>query len=124
MAGFLKLAQQLAQRGTALDGDDIGPRHHHVLDAQCAEPQQIAKHEPLLRREARVLALLLLEHLFDELARVFAVSAKSDPCKQARQPAFVGPRTVLQAVACHLGRVRCDRGLAHFMSPSDRASAA
>jgi hypothetical protein len=34
MIGLVELGQQLAHRGAVFDGDDIGPRHHHVVDPQ------------------------------------------------------------------------------------------
>ena len=37
-----------------LDGLDVGARHHDVVDAHVAEPQDVGEHRPLFGREAAV----------------------------------------------------------------------
>ena len=35
MVGLVEFGEQLAHRGAVLDGDDVGPRHHRVINAQA-----------------------------------------------------------------------------------------
>jgi hypothetical protein len=48
MLGFAEDAHQLVDGDGVLDRDDVGTRHHHVLDRQLAEMQDLEKHSPLL----------------------------------------------------------------------------
>ena len=51
MAGLADHAQDLAQRHVGADRDDVGARHHDVLDAQVVQAEDVAHHGALLGRE-------------------------------------------------------------------------
>ena len=48
MLGLAEHAHQLVDGDRVLDGDDVGARHHHVLDRQLAEPEDAPEHVALL----------------------------------------------------------------------------
>ena len=51
MARFLELVQQFAERDVDVDGLDVGARHHDVLDAQFAQPEDVVEHRAFFGRE-------------------------------------------------------------------------
>ncbi len=58
-AGLLESLQQLGERLRFLDCDDVGARHHDVLDAARAEPQEPQQDLALFCGEIVVAALAL-----------------------------------------------------------------
>ena len=52
MAGALEHLDQLAERDVLLHRDDVGARHHDVVDPAPAQRQDVGEHGALLRREA------------------------------------------------------------------------
>jgi hypothetical protein len=44
MGGVLEHLHQFAQRDVLLDRDDIGPRHHEVVEAPLAQAQYVLEH--------------------------------------------------------------------------------
>ena len=45
--------EQFGERRCSADRDDVGARHHDVVDADAAEAEHVLEHRPLLRREVR-----------------------------------------------------------------------
>ena len=52
MAGAFEHLDQVAERDVALHRDDVGARHHDVVDPAPAQRQDVGEHDALLRREA------------------------------------------------------------------------
>ena len=62
MAGALEHLDQVAQRNVLLHRDDVGARHHHVIDPAPAQRQDIGEHGALLRREAAFTVRAAFQH--------------------------------------------------------------
>src|SRR5262245_54049236 len=91
---MLRLAEHMHQLrdGRALvDRDDVGARHHDVLDRELAEAQSAAKHASLLR--AQRVALAAGESVLDEFTEI-GLFAKTEALEQALEP---GDLVVLRA---------------------------
>ena len=55
MAGGAEQVEQFAERRVGRDRDDVGARHHDVVDADAVEAEHVLEHRPLLGREVRIL---------------------------------------------------------------------
>ena len=79
-------AHQLVDGDGVLHRDDVGARHHDVLDRELAEAEDIAEHGALLRAE-RVAAGFLAagERVLDHLAQI-RLFAEAEPAEQALEP--------------------------------------
>ena len=55
MGGVLEHLQEIAERNVLLHGDDVGPRHHDVVDPALAQAQDVLEH-PLSSGEKPVSA--------------------------------------------------------------------
>ena len=94
-ARMLRLAEQqdeIGQRGLFLHRDDVGARHHHVLDLQLAELEQIGEHDAFLRRQRRALAVAFLDHLlqaFADRGRRIVAAQQMRQALQKRRRLFV-----------------------------------
>ena len=87
MAGLLEAREELAERDVDLDRLDVGARHHDVLDAHVAEPQDVGEHRPLFRREAAG-GVVRGERLGEILADG-ALGLQADGRLEAVEPAFL-----------------------------------
>ncbi len=63
MGGVLEHLQEVAERNVLLHGDDVGPRHHDIVDPAFAQAQDVLEHPAFFRREAGFRALALEQHL-------------------------------------------------------------
>ena len=68
MLGLAEHAHQLIDGDRVVDGDDVGARHHDVLDRELAEAQDAPEHAALLR--AQGIALASRKRVLDQLAQV------------------------------------------------------
>ena len=100
-AGLLEQLQQLGDRRVLVDGDDVGARHHDVVDAQRAEPQQAQQHLALGGRERGLGLVLGLERLLERVAQRLR-PREAEPRAQRLQPALAAARARL--VVCGCGR--------------------
>ena len=62
MAGILEHFHKFAERDVLLHGDDVGARHHDVVDAPFAQPKNILEHGAFFRREAGFARRAFFEH--------------------------------------------------------------
>ena len=62
MAGLLEHLHQFAERDVLLHRDDVGARHHDVLDPRARAGQDVREHRALFRREAGFAGDRRLEH--------------------------------------------------------------
>jgi hypothetical protein len=83
--GVLEHPQELAQRLAFLHRDDVGARHHHVLHARAAEPQQAQQHAAFLGGEGAGLVVRLERDLQRVAQGRRALQA--EPRAQAGDPA-------------------------------------
>ena len=67
VAGGAETIEHLAQRRIERERDDVGARHHHVLDPDVVKGENVLEDRALLRRE--LLARALLDHILDVVAR-------------------------------------------------------
>ena len=95
------------------NGDDVGTRYHHVADAHLAQAEDVLQHQPLLRREIRVVRIVF-EGFLDVVAdRGLAETEDgAQPIKKAR------PRRDAGSIA-----LRCGLALAHRSPPATIVSA-
>ena len=63
MGGVLEHLQQVAERNVPLHGDDVGSRHHDIVDPPLAQAQDVLEHPAFFRREAGLGAFALEQHL-------------------------------------------------------------
>ena len=63
MGGVLEHLQQVAQRNVLLHGDDVGSRHHDIVDPALAQAQDVLEHAALFRREPGFGPLPFEQHL-------------------------------------------------------------
>ena len=80
VTGRAENAQQIAQRNIEIDGDNIGARHHHVIDAAAAQGQHVFEHFLFARRE--VIARTALGQGIGKIIADAGVVAKPDPAFQ------------------------------------------
>ena len=66
--------EHLAQRRIERERDDVGARHHHVLDPDVVKGENVLEDRALLRRE--LLARALLDYVLDVVARRGRLEAK------------------------------------------------
>ncbi len=87
-AGLAERAQQLGQRVALFERDDVGARHHDVVDARAAEAQQPAQHLALFVGECGggVGLRLALEVGLEHLAQ--ARRAQADAAEQRVEQAL------------------------------------
>lgn len=52
MPGRAEQLEEIAEVGLVRDGDDVGPRDHHVIDAHLVQPEDVLEHRPFEGREA------------------------------------------------------------------------
>ena len=83
MLGLAEHAHQLVDGERVVDGDDVGARHHHVLDRELAEAQDAPEHAALLR--AQRVALAAGKRILDQLAQV-RLLAETEGLQQALEP--------------------------------------
>ena len=120
-ARMLRLAEhahQLVNGHIIVDRDDVGARHHHVLDGKLAEAEDAAQHAALLR--AQGIALAAGKSVLDQLAQV-RLLAETERGEQALEPGYL-----LVGLAGLLGRnvVFGDGGVAHDDASAGSASSA
>ncbi len=89
MAGILKDLQKFRQSRVVLDRGDIGSRHNDILNPQFAKAQQVAEHQPLLRRKTLSGDLFVFKCLFDNFARILWFSRDANASQQPGQPAWL-----------------------------------
>ena len=94
MRGAFEHAQQFAERDVLLHRDDVGARHHDVVDAALAQPEDVLEHPALVRREAEFAGRHGVEHLAQIGARVRP--AAEQRAEHARQPALVRAQPELE----------------------------
>ena len=63
MGGVLEDVEEVAEGDVLLDRDDVGARHHDVVDPALAQAQDILEHPALVRREAGFGPLPFEQHL-------------------------------------------------------------
>ena len=73
-----KDAHDLIDAGVFIHGDDVGARHHHVLDREVAEAEDVAEHGALLRAERIRRGLAAGERVLDHLAQI-RLLAEAEP---------------------------------------------
>jgi hypothetical protein len=87
MVGLHEAAQQFVDAGVLVDRHDLGARHHHVLDPEVDELEQVAHHRAGFRRggEARLASL--------PLAPASSVSSPrpNRPLSQSVTPPWLSP---------------------------------
>ena len=83
MAGGAEAIEHVAKRRIERERDNIGARHHHVLDPDVVKREHVLEDGALLRGE--LLARALLDHVLDVVAR------------RGRREAEQGPHAVEQA---------------------------
>ena len=83
MLGLAEHAHQLVDGDGIVDRDDVGARHHHVLDGQFAEAEDAPQHAALLR--AQRVALAAGERVLDQLAQI-GFLAEAEGLQQAIEP--------------------------------------
>ena len=81
--GLAEHLHQLVHRDAFVHRDDVGARHHHVLDQELAEMQDAAKHAALLHVER--VALAARERVLDQLAQI-GLFAEPEGLKQPLEP--------------------------------------
>ena len=69
MAGAFEHLDQFAERDVALHRDDVGARHHDVVDPAPAQRQDVGQHDALLRREAALAERAVGQHRLQVGAR-------------------------------------------------------
>ena len=74
MAGLLEQDKQFRQRRADFDGLDVRARHHDVLDAHLAQPEDVAQHGTLAGRKGRAVGLGLGQGVDDLLAQRRAIA--------------------------------------------------
>ena len=62
MRRVLKQAEQFAELDVLLDRDDVGAVHHDVGDPAIVQPEDVAQHRALERREAGVVGRAGVEY--------------------------------------------------------------
>ena len=67
VAGGAKTIEHLAQGGIERERDDVGARHHHVLDPHVVQREHVLEDRALLRSE--LLARALLDRVLNVVAR-------------------------------------------------------
>ena len=84
VAGGAKAIKHFAQRGIERKRDDVGARHHHVLDPHVMKREHVLEDGALLRAE--LLARALLDRVLDIVARRSGRQAEQrpHPLEQAR----------------------------------------
>ena len=65
MRGVLEHLHQFAERDVLLHGDDVGARHHDVVDPALAQRQDVLEHGALFRRDAGLAGHRGFQHDFD-----------------------------------------------------------
>ncbi|MEY9720621.1 hypothetical protein ABIA22_003111 [Sinorhizobium fredii] len=53
-SGFLEENHELSERDALIHRLDVGTRHHHILDADFPEAEDVVEHRPLLGRKGGV----------------------------------------------------------------------
>ena len=107
MLGLAEHAHQLVDGDRVVDGDDVGPRHHHVRDRELAESEDAPEHVALLA--AQRIALAAGQRILDQLAQV-RLLAETESRKQALEPG----RLLLCRTLFLLGKIVFGRrGVAH-----------
>ncbi len=81
MPGILEHLHQLAERDVLLNRDDVGARHHHVVDPPFAQPKNILEHGAFFRREAEIAGRAVLQNFLE----VGACRARA-PAENGAQP--------------------------------------
>ena len=85
MLGLAEHCHQLCDGNRLFHGDDVGPRHHDVLDRELAEAEDVEKHGALLCAEGVVARLAASERVLDHLAQV-RLLAKPEAREQSLEP--------------------------------------
>jgi hypothetical protein len=97
MAGGLEGADEVGQRNRDVDGIDVGPRHHDIVDPRLAETQDVAQHRPFLGREGGVEGVFpgkrVLE-VFAEVGGTPEAEALAKPLEPSAGGAAAGSRTL------------------------------
>jgi hypothetical protein len=63
MGSVLEDLEKIAESDVLLDRDDVGPRHHDVVDPPLAQAQNVLEHAALVRRETCFSSLPFEQHL-------------------------------------------------------------
>ena len=103
MAGALEHLHQFAERDVLLHRDDVGARHHDVVDPALAQRQDVLEHGALFRREAGFAGARRFEHDFEVGAGRTALPAEQR-ARQAREEAIALARPVARGTGT--GRLR------------------
>src|SRR5690606_28684537 len=84
------------QRLSLINGDDVGARHHDVLDTQAAEFEKPQHHDPLLGAERVVGLGFSLQRVLKRIAQ--SLSARQPKSRlEARKPAMTSVSGMLAA---------------------------
>ena len=116
MLGLAEHAHQLVDGHRVVHRDDVGARHHDVLDGELAEAEDAAEHAALLRTQC--VALAARQRVLDQLAQI-RLLAETERGEQALEPG-----RLLVGLARLLGRqiLFGDRGVAHGDTTARRAA--
>ena len=115
MLGLAEHAHQLVDGDAVVDGNDVGARHHDVLDRELAEAEDATQHAAFLH--AQRVALAARQRVLDQLAEI-GLLAKTELLQQAIEP---GCLLVGLALLVDRNVVFGGRGVAH---PGPSASSA
>ena len=107
MLGLAEHAHQLIDGDAVVDGNDVGARHHDVLDREIAEAEDATEHAAFLR--AQRVALASRKRVLDQFAQV-GLLAKAERLQQAIEP---GRLLVGLALLLRRKLVLGDGGVAH-----------
>jgi hypothetical protein len=89
-------SDQIAQTGARLDRDDIGARHHDILDGQLVQLEDVAQDRALAALDDRALAFITLDKGFEAVAQGGLVDPAAPP--EAPDPPQARPVRVVAVV--------------------------
>ena len=75
MTGLAHDADHLGDRCRLFDRDDVGARHHDVVNPQLTELEQVGEHGALVRANRHFVVAVVFDELFKGVAQAFATIA-------------------------------------------------